>query len=369
MTNHTPKPFNSGIHGARGLFCLCVVFYHIWNSGLPRWPVPMIVEQAMESLRYGVELFFAISGFVIFATLKPVLNGNKSPLEFIANRATRIFPVLWVTIIIFIPLGIIDGEQSVTAHLQPIWLFNLKLIGNLLALGPIWPVPVFYGVTWTIGYEFIFYCLCFAYLCGHYYLNRNLIWPVLLIASVLVLYHPRGLFFASGILVAAQVLNTPLIRKLAAWPVFWLVAFLFSWQTMAAPVSPFFAPMLDWSIYSEWPTAGLAFISLTLGIAGIVNGSGLFCRLLTTNPMLWLGSISYSLYLWHPIVLGATKFAMNRLGWNTMAGDGAQFLLLLLALPSSLIVSQLSYAILERKLTNWLRRHVQPAAAKTISVI
>lgn len=356
MADQTRGSFNPGIHGARGLFCLMVIIYHIWNSGVPRWPVPVLVDHAMESFRYGVELFFAISGYVIFVTMQPVLAGRKSPLDFIANRATRIFPVLWVAIIVFIPLGIIDGDQSVVANLQPLWLFNLKLAGNFLALGPIWPVPVFYGVTWTIGYEFAFYGLCFLYLCGQYYLGRNLRGVVILLGLALVLYHPRGLFFGAGILVAVGLFRSGALKALAVWPLAWLALFLAAWQSMAAPVSPFFPDIPDWQLQTHWPAAIVAFVSITLAIAGIAAGRGRFCWFLTTGPMLRLGTISYSLYLWHPIVLGVVKFAMTKLGLTAMAGDGAQLLFLILALPPSLMLGHLSQLWLEQRATAWLRQ-------------
>ena len=359
MADQTRNSFHPGIHGARGLFCILVVFYHIWNSGLARWPVPILLDQTMESFRYGVELFFAISGFVIFITMQPVLLGKASPFDFLANRATRIFPVLWISIIVFIPLGIMDGEPSVTAHLQPLWLFDLKLIGNFLALGPIWPVPVFYGVTWTIGYEFTFYSLCFVYLCGKFYWKRDLLWPVCLVGLALVLYHPRALFFLSGMLVAMGLFRSGPLKSFAVLPLLWLAIFLTAWQSMAAPVTPFFPPIPQWDIWSDWPTGIVAFASVTFAIAGIATGRGLFCRFLITRPMLWLGTISYSLYLWHPIVLGAVKFAMSKSGITTLAGDGAQFLLLVLALPTSLMMGYLSQVFIEKRLTNWLRRRVK----------
>ena len=359
--------FNPYIHGARGLFCLLVVFYHIWNSGLPRWPVPELLDSAMESFRYGVELFFAISGFVIFVTMRPVLAGTKTPLDFIINRATRIFPVLWVTIIVFLPMGIYKGEDRIAEQLTPLWLFGVKLIGNFLALGPIWPVPVLYGVAWTIGYEFVFYTLCFGYLAARFYLGRNLMWPVILIGLAIIAYHPRAMFFVSGILVAQGALNSGILQRLAVWPLAWLVAFLGSWHWLSADQSPFFPDMTAWSLSYHWPLGLAAFASMTLCIAGIAQGRGLFCKFLTNLPMQWLGTISYSLYLWHLIVLGVIKFGMAKSGITGMAGGGSQIVLLVLGLPISLGVAHLSQLLLEQRFTSWLRRHWLSPAKPALS--
>lgn len=352
MNGQTHSNFSPGIHGARGLFCMFVVLYHIWNSGLPHWPVPILLDQAMTSLRYGVELFFAVSGFVIFNTMQR----SATPLGFLANRATRIFPAMWLAILVFVPLALIDGEQSVAAHIQPLWQFFPKLIGNLLALGPIWPVPVFYGVTWTIGYEFVFYGLCFLYLSGQYYLGRDLRWPIVLLGLALVLFHPRGMFFLSGILVAMGLFQSGPLRRFAVWPLFWLALFLAAWQSVAAPVAPFFPPIPEWQLLSHWPAGITAFCATTLAIAAITQGNGRFCDFLTTRFMLWLGTISFSLYLWHPIVLGIVKFALNKLGVMAIAGNGSQLVFLIVAVPPSLLVGHISQILLEKRLTTWLRR-------------
>ena len=95
---------------------------------------------------------------------------------------------------------------------------------------------------------------------------------------------------------------------------------------------------------------------MTLCIAGIAQGRGLFCKFLTTAPMQWLGTISYSLYLWHLIVLGVIKFGMTKAGITAMAGGGSQIVLLVLALPISLWVAHQSQLWLEQRFTGWLRR-------------
>ena len=348
--------FNPYIQGARGLFCLLVVFYHVWNSGLPRWPVPDLVATSGDSFRFGVELFFAISGFVIFITMQPVLAGTKTPLDFIVNRATRIFPVLWVTLIVFLPMGIYKGEDRIAEQLAPLWLFGLKLVGNFLALGPIWPVPVLYGVAWTIGYEFAFYSLCFVYLAGRFYLGRNLMWPVILIGLAVIVFNPRALFFIAGILVAQGLTDGGMLRRLAMWPLLWLVAFLTLWNALSADKAPFFPDMTGWTWHYHWPLGFAAFVAMTLCIAGIAKGDGLFCAALRTAPMQWLGSISYSLYLWHLIVLGVIKFGMSKSGITGVAGGASQIILLGLALPISLGIAHLSQQLLEIKFTTWLRQ-------------
>ena len=70
--------------------------------------------------------------------------------------------------------------------------------------------------------------------------------------------------------------------------------------------------------------------------------------------MQWLGTISYSFYLWHPIVMSIAKQALVRTGLAMAAGTGAQMLLFLLALPPSLAVAVASQRLIERRLGHWL---------------
>ena len=356
MSIKSDLKFNTSIHGARGLFCVFVVLYHIWNSGLPRWPVPEILNQIFGSFRYGVELFFAISGFVIHVTMQPVLNGSATPLQFILNRTTRIFPVLWVTVALFLPLGILKGESQITGYLEPFWLFVVTLAGNLLALGPIWPVPVFYGVTWSIGYEFVFYSLCFGHLLIHYYFNKNMSWLLIFVGILVVLAHPRAVFFLSGLIVGHLREYNQLKQTAKNFPLLWLVLFLFSWHWLAAEKSPFFINMFFWNFSFQWPLGILAFVAMTKCIFGIADGKGNFCRFLNLSILQWLGTISYSLYLWHLIILGILKFALLKFGVVAVSGGWSQFILALFGFPSSVAIAHVSHIVLEQKFTQWLRK-------------
>jgi exopolysaccharide production protein ExoZ len=159
--------------------------------------------------------------------------------------------------------------------------------------------------------------------------------------------------------VAQGLLDTGILRRLAVWPLAWLVVFLAAWHWLSADQSPFFPEMSAWSWTYHWPLGLLAFAAMTLCIAGIARGRGLFCSFLRNPPMQWLGTISYSLYLWHLIVLGVIKFGMAQSGLTSWAGGGAQVVLLILALPISLAVANISQILLEQHLTRWLRQHWQ----------
>lgn len=343
-TAHPPTGFSKGIHGARGLFALAVVLYHVYNSGLPVWAFPALIHEGLLSLKFGVELFFAISGFVIIGTLAR----SEGAAQFLANRATRILPVLWVATLVYIPIAIAGGLPRVTEHLGP--LFPLITLANLAALGPLLPVPVLLPVTWTICFEFAFYLLATAYLA-----HRKSLPLLAILGTALIILHPRALFFVPGILIAlGLVQNTP--RILTREPLVPLLVFLAAWHLTANAEIPRFEPLYLWSEPARFATATIAFAAATITILGISEGRGLLGRALQTRPMLWLGTISYSLYLWHTIVLGVVKAAFWKLGLPGFMGDASQLVFLALALPASLLTAHLSTELLEKRVTRALRR-------------
>ncbi|KQT85081.1 hypothetical protein ASG48_07275 [Aurantimonas sp. Leaf443] len=345
---HHANPINLSVHGARGLFAMAVYVYHISNSGLPVWDMPHFVAEFFHSLKFGVELFFAISGYVIAGTLARA----RSPGHFILNRATRIFPVLWVAVLCIVAMSLVSGRE-LPATLDPASL-GLLTVANLLALPGIFPLPLFHPAAWTLSFELVFYVLCFVHLLALRRWKANLLLPAFAVGLVLVFFFPRGLFFISGVIVASASLKG-LPSALTRFAGLWLALFLFSWMLVANPDQPFFTTMGDWIGTAKPFWALVAFAAATLMLEGISRGEGWLAGVLRTKPMLWLGTISYSLYLWHVIVLGVVKALMYATGIPTLVGPWSQLAFLAISIVPTLVLSHLSQIVLEQGATNLLR--------------
>ncbi len=150
--------FNRHVHGARGLFSASIFVYHIVNSRLDTWPVlqTWIANFLLRTTEYGVELFFCISGFVIAGTLRRA----RSPGSFLQDRAIRIYPVLWVTVIVIFAVDIATG----TREFGSAGLTKLLLLvpANLAALPGVLPIPIIHPAAWSLSYEMTFYAGCAA---------------------------------------------------------------------------------------------------------------------------------------------------------------------------------------------------------------
>lgn len=98
--------------------------------------------------RFGVQLFFLISGFVICMSA-----WGRTPGQFVTARVTRLFPAYWFSVVFFLVLWRLwpDGTRtppSYTDALANLTMFQVPLGARHLA-----------GVYWTLWAELCFYLL------------------------------------------------------------------------------------------------------------------------------------------------------------------------------------------------------------------
>lgn len=353
------KALNQTVHGARGLFAFGVFVFHVVNSGLPTagWVEGSWFETYfLESFKFGVELFFGISGYVIVGALAR----SSSLRAFAWDRVTRIYPVLWASLLLITALAFATGRWRPSLG---DWLLNF------VAPPPFIHVPQINPAAWSLGYEMTFYALC----AGAWWMRgRGLRWwlPVVIAAgALLVVLFPRAILMGAGVAIAARHLDGPRWRWLGAFPFASLVLFLIAWRTIEVHwgipmlhASPAHLPLAEWLTMA--PAIIVAGFLGTMALKGIVEGQGPFGTFLRTPAMLWLGTVSYSFYLWHPLVMAGAKQAMMKLGLVAQAGAASQLLFAIIAIGPALAIAHLSQVYLEARLTRALRRPVQKDAAR-----
>ena len=100
----------------------------------------------------GVDIFFVISGFVMWITVC-----NSSAVEFILRRVYRIAPLYWIVTILTSVIGI----AGISFGAQPTWIEFLKSILFIAYSNPEQGdrvVPIV-GVGWTLNLEMMFYAI------------------------------------------------------------------------------------------------------------------------------------------------------------------------------------------------------------------
>ena len=127
------------LDGLRGFAALWVVAFHVYLCNAPTSRLGYAVEIFCDRGWIGVQIFFVLSGYLITGILLDSANRSDYLSGFFFRRALRIFPVYYLTLIIFLlvlpacglepislrhSLGAVH-EQSFWTHLcqWPIWLY------------------------------------------------------------------------------------------------------------------------------------------------------------------------------------------------------------------------------------------------------
>jgi peptidoglycan/LPS O-acetylase OafA/YrhL len=339
----------------RGFAALCVFVFHIFSAKVLALPAALSgVEAVSAALQYGVELFFMISGYVILGSLLR----HDSLRAFFADRLLRIYPAFFLPLL----LVFITGPFMHWGFFAGIGLgdYLADFLGNLLFLPTIFPVPLAHWAAWSLSYEWAFYLAAAALIfLGR---QRRLSWPLCIALGVAALclfnFYPRALFFLPGIAVFLSADWLKDNRQLLRFPMLALVAFFTAWWMTGVTLSQPSSQLLPWVMDGRILMVLIALAAGGYLFATIVHGEGLFSRLLRTRLFIFLGTISYSFYLWHPIVIVALKrLVLERLpeAWQ---GWGSGILFVTLSTFGSLALGWLSWRVFEVQVARFLKRRL-----------
>jgi len=306
---------------------------------------------------FGVVLFFLISGFVI-----PLSAGRQFVLgDFAIRRLLRIFPLVLVTLAaVFVLSRLTDWAAFDAARAASArdWAANIALVQDYVGSLPI------HGVTWTLSLELVWYGL-FALMLrwrGADFAQPLLIaFPVVLLtaAAMSLAIHHRiplarpGMIYAAVIGCRAYAFQAGRLagRKLA------IEALIFMLVMTACNVisfGHFVHPSITmWQAVIPWLLATLFFL-LVIGIPQVRRS-----RLFDNRLLPWLGAMSFSIYLLHPIALAAAEAAVSAT-WRLPLGLA---LTLALSFLGYRLIELPAVALSKRLTTRHLRRDAIHATA------
>lgn len=340
--------YRPDIDGLRAVAVLSVVLHHLSASLMPGGYV-------------GVDVFFVISGYLITGIIsREMAQGTFTFASFYERRARRIFPALFAVLAITLVVGyflLLPSDYSATLRgaLGTLFFASNIVFWRDMAAGYFAATdaglnPLLH--TWSLAVEEQFYVFFpFLLLLCYRYCRRNITLILvacavlsLALAALLVQNKSVAVFFLSPFraweLLVGSLLALNAVPKLKSRAVREVLAS----AGMLAIVAACF-------IYDSRTTfPGLAALAPVLGAAVIIHagasGPSLVGCLLQWRPVVYVGLISYSLYLWHWPLIVLVRYAM---GMEPIS----PYIPLLLSV--SLMLGSFSYHFIEQPLRRNIR--------------
>jgi peptidoglycan/LPS O-acetylase OafA/YrhL len=301
------------IEALRALASISVALFHFCNQ-LNSTGAHLVARYAW----LGVDVFFVISGFVIPLSLYGRGYGPRDFPSFLLRRLVRLEPAYLVSIAAVVVLWHASSWAPGFAGPAPSYSFS-QLAAHLFYIVPLTTYQWLNPAYWSLAYEFVFYItvgLTFSYL-----IERSVTLTVALALGAL------GLSFA--------------VYK--AFDVH-IVEFLIGALLMRSAVMTTHVVQIR-----TWLVASLTLVFLIDGVGSgiaVSLGAGAILLLRSVEFGRWavfLGSISYSLYLIHVPIGGRVVNLAKRFG----GGPLYELIVVVLALLASLIVAMLLHRFVE----------------------
>jgi peptidoglycan/LPS O-acetylase OafA/YrhL len=301
--------YRPDIDGLRAVAVLAVIAYHAtgWGGGF-----------------VGVDVFFVISGYLIVGIIEGEIRDHRfSVVRFYERRVRRLFPAFFV----------VAAATAVSSFwlLMPTDLaaFGRSLVAATAFLSNVqfWRETGYFDTqsavkpllhTWSLAVEEQFYLVIpGVMLACHRVLRRGALWamPAIFAGSL-------ALSIWMTVRMPSASFYLPFGR---AWELALGGCILLLPRLSADWVSAAGLGLIGLSVVlyaTETPFPGIAALLPCLGSAAVLYGarSSLGSRLLKTGPMVYIGKISYPLYLWHWPLLAVDRYALGKLSPAHSAG-------------------------------------------------
>jgi peptidoglycan/LPS O-acetylase OafA/YrhL len=355
------REFFRALESLRGIAALGVVLLHIAFA----WTFPLYDLGFIRNGYLMVDLFFVLSGFVICHRYGSRIETGRDAAQFVWVRFGRLYPLHLIFLFVFLGFevakyigetqyGLIAHSKAFTSNNTFSFMSNLLLIQGL----GVHDKDTYNLPAWSISTEFYVY---------------------IIFAAILLLFKARvAMVSASGLLIFASItldsgkLDHNIFRCVEGFFVG-----VITYHCYVA-LSTRQLPELERRWYKHLPgilsCAGLivflsmkngnGFDALILPLVGLlilsitVTPKGLLSTILEVAPLVWVGKVSYSIYMVHMAVIWSFSQVL-RLGLKTprvIDGNGdpllaphplAGFLFLTAAIACILFISHVTYIYIE----------------------
>lgn len=345
--NVLSKNHSGELQSLRGLAALTVLFHHcsfyyVYDESVKKYAEIIINAHA------AVTVFFVLSGYVLCKSLNKLALTPAKIIVFYIRRVFRIYPAMYIALGLALLYALAFKEQVLPPSVSSWWSATYRSLPNLRdtlvsLTGAKTPLAV---PLWTLRIELIASVLLpFLVILANRARAVTLIAAIMLVIMVFFKdgkYVQTTLLYLSGFVFGAMIVyNLPTLNRFIQ-PIA-LAGFALLW---------FGRLMFDAGFEEDYNNAPSVIVE---GVGAMLLLWAIVCRpqtfsVLRQRALIWLGDISYSLYLVHFSILGLIAgLGTERLGLRLMTGSGelATAALMMSTFGVTLVVSYLVYQYIE----------------------
>jgi peptidoglycan/LPS O-acetylase OafA/YrhL len=351
------------ITGLRGIAAFLVFLIHSGGGGLRE--LSSATNIFVDWAKYGVDIFFVISGFTIFYQF---YEKKYSLKNFLIQRIMRISVPYWPLLVLLFIMGILNIPLGINYWGHGAQGYDISWINWLLHATYLnfWSAKysnTIIGIEWSLGIEVFYYIFLGIVLSSSLFKSSQVLFSLLLGLSLYVIS-----LIGNDLINMSRVSNYLDIH----WsPMLYGYMFMLGGAAyfcrrelerldkecmmlkISNLVSIFVGAIFILNLhFLYFPNIPLMFALMTFALLTFVKDESFIGKLLIVRPVLLFGSISYSFYLWHIIILNTDFLNLEYLSDKQIITFIYKFLI-------SVIIASVWFYVFEQKIYNNLKRRLR----------
>jgi peptidoglycan/LPS O-acetylase OafA/YrhL len=364
IVNDIPISFQNGrysaLDGIRGIAALIIAFiWHYQHFSPEIYPFSKILYWPYHFGWAMVDLFFILSGFIFFNIYREkISDGKLSIKEFAVLRFSRLYPLHWLALIIIFVTQIfrklLNFPSFLSTYRQDMGFFLLNI--PMLQNGWLTTKFSYNGPSWSVSIEIMMYLLFFAVFYHSRFTKKYVVYCLLLVYLGLIITRSgqdtaffngqvsRGLmgFFIGCI---TGEINNFCNKNKKYGLIFTVLCSIAVVFLIVFPVIYGYRILKNWLLVYTF-TFFPAFVFLVIKIK-------ILSWFFSINLLVYLGKLSYSIYLLHYPVQLIIKTLDEYFGLNINYSSKIFFLVFI---GSTITVSHFTHYYFEKPIQNYIRK-------------